>query len=65
MPAPPTPKNRLATALHYARYHRHHPDCRCGEYRNAAGEPFCTREEANWSSMLDRILTTVCREEVS
>ena len=62
MPAPPTTRNRLVTALEQARDARHHSDCRCFMFRDGFGEAFCTREEATWNAMVDRILTTICRE---
>ena len=50
----------LATAVHQARHGRHHPDCRCGAYKGI----YCTETEWSWSQMVDRLLTTVCRETV-
>ena len=43
-------------ALVFVRRHRHHPDCRCGTWRDGYGAPFCTPAEALWSRALDRLL---------
>ena len=54
--------SRLEQALDQARHARHHPDCMCALYRDAGGAPYCTADEARWQDMVNRILTTVCRE---
>jgi hypothetical protein len=59
--------HRLAEALASCRLARHHPDCSCGLYRPGEGtykgSPFCTAAECRWTSMVDRILTTIQREQ--
>lgn len=39
-------------ALHQARKHRHHPNCRCMRY----GGLYCTAADALWSRAVDREL---------
>lgn len=51
----PSVETRLATAVDEARHSRHHPDCRCGQYKGV----WCTEQEWSWSNMVDRLLTTV------
>lgn len=56
----------LSNALRQARLARHHPDCRCGIYRDAPepmrGAPYCTPAEWRWESMLDRLITKALDE---
>ena len=51
-------RTRLNTALSQARHARHHPDCRCGHYKNV----YCTEAEWSWSEMVNRLITQVLRE---
>jgi hypothetical protein len=55
--------HRIAEALDQARHARHHPDCTCGLYRGPLNAPYCTDSECRWSAMVDRILTTIQREQ--
>lgn len=54
---------RLATALEQARQARHHPACTCGSYRAPDGAPYCSSAEFRWTSMVNRMITTVCQEQ--
>jgi hypothetical protein len=65
MTAPPSVdyREQLTAALREVRCARHHMDCHCGLYRDTHGSPYCTAGEWRWSSSLDRILTTVLREQ--
>lgn len=55
------PADQIATALEQMRKYRHHPDCRCGNYRNN-GASFCTPQESTWSNIVDRLIDNVCRK---
>lgn len=59
----PDTRDQLRTTLAQARASRHFVGCRCFMFRAYDGAPYCTREEASWSAMADRILTTLLRED--
>lgn len=44
----PTPQLKAAYALHQARKHRHHPDCRCGRY-----DGHCSAADAMWTQKMN------------
>lgn len=47
----PTPQLQAAWALHQARKHRHHPNCRCGKYHG-----HCTAADAMWTAKMNQYL---------
>lgn len=63
MPTAPYAVHRLTTAVEQARHARHHTGCDCGVYRDADGAPYCSSSEFRWNSLVNSILTTVCREQ--
>lgn len=53
---PPRPiPDQLATAVEQVRKARHHPGCRCNNYR-ADGAGYCTPSERVWDNTVNRLL---------
>ena len=50
----PTPQLKAAYALHQARKHRHHKDCRCGRY-----DGHCTAADAMWTAKMNTALEAI------
>ena len=57
------PQSQLADALTQVRMSRHHQACRCASYRSpTVHAPFCGVDEYRYSTMVDRLLTTVLQQ---
>lgn len=57
-----SPEQQLADAVRICREQRHHPDCRCGLYRNQDRAPFCTAFESSWARIVDDLIDRVTQQ---
>lgn len=57
--APADPVTQIREALAYVRKAKHYDGCKCAMFRNAAGSPHCSPEEALWSKAVDRLLENI------
>lgn len=56
MPATLTSVDQIAQAVYNARHARHHQDCRCANWRDTFGAPFCSPLEKRWEDTIDRLI---------
>jgi hypothetical protein len=57
--APSNPVLQIAEALAYVRKAKHYDGCKCAMFRNAAGSPHCSAEEALWTKAVDRLIDNI------